>query len=73
MGITEVNFRSLNDGEISRYVELDQPVDCTGGFKSEAAGISLLNSMRSEDPSAIIGLPLIAVSNLLRQAGFTLP
>ena len=73
MVITEVNFRSLTDGEIRRYVELDQPVDCAGGFKSEAAGISLLNSMHSEDPSAIIGLPLITVSDLLRKAGFTLP
>ena len=73
MVITEVNFRPLTDGEIRRYVELDQPLDCAGGFKSEAAGISLLNSMYSEDPSAIIGLPLITVSDLLRKAGFTLP
>jgi len=70
---TEVNFRVLSDEEILRYVDLDQPVDCAGGFKSEGVGISLLESMQSEDPTAIIGLPLIAVSSLLREAGFTVP
>jgi len=70
---TEVNFRALADDEIRRYVELDQAMDCAGSFKSEAAGISLLESMISNDPTAIIGLPLIAVSAMLRKAGFTLP
>ena len=73
MVTTEVDFRVLSDEEIRRYVKTDQPMDCAGGFKSEAAGISLLKSMHSEDPTAIIGLPLIAVSALLRQAGFRLP
>lgn len=71
--LTEVIFRELSDSEIRRYVERDQPLDCAGAFKSEAAGISLLTSMRSEDPTAIIGLPLITVSALLREAGFDLP
>jgi len=73
MILTEVVFRALSDDEIRRYVELDQPLDCAGGFKSEAAGISLLTSMRSQDPTAIIGLPLITVSALLREAGFEVP
>jgi len=73
MILTEVIFRDLSDDEIRRYVELDHPLDCAGGFKSEAAGISLLTSMRSQDPTAIIGLPLITVSALLREAGFEVP
>jgi septum formation protein len=70
---TEVKFRVLSDAKIRRYVALDQPLDCAGGFKSEASGISLLESMHSEDPTAIIGLPLIAVSRLLRATGFRTP
>ncbi len=71
--VTKVRFRTLTDSEIQRYVQFDQPLDCAGGFKSEAAGISLLESMQSEDPTAIIGLPLIALSALLRQAGLIFP
>ena len=70
---TEVSFRELSEEEVRRYVEMDQPIDCAGGFRSEAAGSVLLKSMRSDDPSAIIGLPLITVSALLREAGFSLP
>jgi septum formation protein len=73
MILTEVIFRELEDAEIRRYVKSDQPLDCAGAFKSEAAGISLLTSLRSQDPTAIIGLPLITVSDLLRKAGFQLP
>ena len=71
--VTAVHFRNLSSDEISRYVEMDNPIDCAGSFKSEAAGISLLQSMTSEDPTAIIGLPLIAVSEALRQAELLLP
>jgi len=67
--VTDVHFRELSIDEIRRYVELDNPIDCAGSFKSEAAGISLLQSMTSEDPTAIIGLPLITVSDALRKAG----
>jgi septum formation protein len=70
---TEVAFRPLNGAEIQRYVDLDQPTDCAGAFKSEAAGPTLLRAMQSSDPTAIIGLPLIAVAAALRQAGYTLP
>jgi len=71
--MTEVRFRQLSGEEIRRYVELDRPVGCAGAFKSEAAGITLLESMVSDDPTAIVGLPLIAVSEALRKAGFDLP
>jgi len=70
---TEVVFRRLTEDEVRRYVALDQPVDCAGAFRSEAAGPMLLQSMSSSDPTAIIGLPLIALSGLLRNAGFELP
>lgn len=70
---TEACFRTLSREEIERYVERDRPYDCAGGFKSETAGISLLVSMRSDDPTAIIGLPLISLSDALRQAGYRLP
>ena len=71
--VTDVCFRKLSNEEICRYVEMDNPIDCAGSFKSEAAGISLLQSMTSKDPTAIIGLPLIAVSEALRQAGLLVP
>lgn len=71
--LTDICFRQLSPDEISRYVKQDLPLDCAGSFKSEAAGISLLSAMRSDDPTAIIGLPLIAVSEALRRAGFRVP
>jgi septum formation protein len=71
--LTEICFRQLSDDEIYRYVEKDQPLDCAGSFKSEAAGISLLSAMKSDDPTAIVGLPLIAVSEALRLLGFEVP
>ena len=71
--VTDVRFRKLSGEEIRRYVAMDKPIDCAGSFKSEAAGISLLQSMTSKDPTAIIGLPLIAVSAALRKAGLQAP
>ena len=70
---TAVRFRRLNEDEVRRYVALDQPLDCAGAFRSEAAGPVLLRTMRSSDPTAIIGLPLIAIAAMLRKAGFKLP
>lgn len=70
---TEVQFRKLGEDEVRRYVTLDKPLDCAGAFRSEAAGPMLLRAMKSSDPSAIIGLPLIAVARILRDAGFQLP
>lgn len=70
---TDVRFRALTADEIRRYVEHDNPIDCAGSFKSESLGIGLLSAMTSDDPTSIVGLPLIAVSEALRQAGFPIP
>lgn len=71
--ITRVTFRMLDDASIERYVERESPLDCAGGFKSEALGISLCESVNSTDPTALIGLPLIRLAAALRTAGFKLP
>lgn len=73
MDTTRVSFRSLQAAEIERYVDAEQPLDCAGSFKSEGLGISLFDAIESSDPTALVGLPLIALSRLLREAGFTLP
>lgn len=73
MDRTCVHFRTLGDDEIERYVDLEQPYDCAGSFKCEGLGISLFKAIETRDPTALIGLPLIATARLLRQAGFQLP
>ena len=70
---TRVGFRELSDAEIERYVARERPLDCAGSFKSEGAGIALFERIESEDPTALIGLPLIALARMLRQAGFAIP
>ncbi|HEY5781379.1 MAG TPA: Maf family protein [Lysobacter sp.] len=70
---TTVRFRALAPDEIARYVDAEQPFDCAGSFKSEGLGITLFEAIDSQDPTALIGLPLIATARLLREAGFTLP
>lgn len=70
---TQVRFRELAPAEIARYVEREQPLDCAGSFKCEGLGISLFAAIDSHDPSALIGLPLIALARLLREAGVALP
>jgi MAF protein len=70
---TDVVFRELSREEIERYVEREQPLDCAGSFKSEAAGISLFSKLKSKDPTALIGLPLISLSGVLRELGFQVP
>ena len=69
----EVQFRALNDAEIERYLRAEQPYDCAGSAKSEGLGISLLDAIHSDDPTALIGLPLIRTCRLLRAAGLVLP
>ena len=64
-----VRFRALADAEIERYLQLEQPYDCAGSAKSEALGIALLAAVESDDPTALIGLPLIRTCALLRAAG----
>ena len=70
---TRVVFRDLDDATITRYVAREAPLDCAGGFKSEGLGITLCESIDSVDPSALIGLPLIQLSKVLRSVGFELP
>jgi septum formation protein len=70
---TQVIFRTLDDATIARYVAREAPFDCAGGFKSEGLGITLCESIDSVDPSALIGLPLIRLSSVLRSVGFELP
>jgi septum formation protein len=70
---TTVVFRTLDDDAIARYVAAETPFDCAGGFKSEGLGITLCESIDSVDPSALIGLPLIHLSKVLRSVGFDLP
>ncbi len=66
---TTVRFRALSAAQIARYVEREQPLDCAGSFKAEGLGIALFESLRSDDPTALIGLPLIALTRCLRELG----
>jgi septum formation protein len=64
-----VTFRTLNDDEIEHYLRTEQPYDCAGSAKSEGLGIALLSAIESDDPTALVGLPLIRTCALLREAG----
>ena len=64
-----VQFRDLSDAEIEHYLRLEQPYDCAGSAKCETLGIALLEAIESDDPTALVGLPLIRTCALLRQAG----
>lgn len=68
-----VRFRTLSDAEIERYLRAEQPYDCAGSAKSEGLGIALLDAIDSDDPTALIGLPLIRTCRMLRSAGLVLP
>lgn len=68
-----VTFRSLSDGEIERYLLKEQPYDCAGSFRFEGLGISLLEKTVGEDATALIGLPLIRLSAMLRAEGLQVP
>lgn len=70
---TTVTFRRLSQAEIERYLAAEAPYDCAGSFKVEGLGIGLFDAVQSQDPTALIGLPLIATARLLRQAGFAVP
>ena len=66
---TEVLFRRLDDAALERYVQLENPLDCAGSFKSEGLGVALFERISSQDPTALIGLPLIFVADALRKLG----
>ena len=70
---TRVCFRTLQQEEIERYLEAEKPFDCAGAFKAESLGIVLFERILSEDPTALIGLPLIRTAAMLRRAGLQLP
>jgi septum formation protein len=68
----KVTFRDLTDDEIENYLRAEQPYDCAGSAKSEGLGITLLESIDNDDPTALVGLPLIRTSQMLRRAGVIL-
>jgi septum formation protein len=68
-----VVFRTLSDAEIERYLRAETPYDCAGSAKSEGLGIALLESIDNDDPTALVGLPLIRTARMLRHAGLQLP
>ena len=73
LAAVEVRFRPLSDAEIERYLRAEQPYDCAGSAKSEGLGIALLEAIHSDDPTALVGLPLIRTCRMLRSAGLALP
>ena len=68
-----VEFRKLDVEEIERYLSLEQPYGCAGSFKSEGLGIALLARIQGDDPTALVGLPLIRLGEMLRNEGIRLP
>jgi septum formation protein len=71
--LTVVRFRRLDAATIERYLDAEPALDCAGSLKSEGLGITLCEAIESQDPSALVGLPLIAVRELLQRAGLDLP
>jgi septum formation protein len=71
--VTTLLLRPLTPEEILRYVEADRPLDCAGSYKLEARGITLFERIASDDHSAIVGMPLIALTTILRSIGFAIP
>jgi len=65
----EVNFRRLSDAQLEHYLNVEQPYQCAGSFKSEAYGITLFRHMHGDDPTALIGLPLIRLTGMLEDIG----
>lgn len=72
LAAVRVVFRDLSDEEIESYLQAEKPYDCAGSAKSEGLGIALLESIDNDDPTALVGLPLIRTARLLRQAGVKL-
>ncbi len=70
---TQVSFHDLDDVALENYLYTEKPYDCAGSAKSEGLGISLLSKITSDDPTALIGLPLIALSGILRSVGYSMP
>lgn len=71
--ITRLHMKPLTRSQIERYVDLDQPLDCAGAYKIEKHGMMLFEKIESEDFSAIQGLPLLALSRILKDSGYSIP
>jgi septum formation protein len=71
--LTTMHMRALSRAEIERYVAADRPLDCAGSYKLEERGITLFDRIETQDYTAILGLPLIALTTLLRRLGFAIP
>ena len=71
--ITTLTMRDLSKEEIERYVKVDDPLNCAGSYKIETVGITLFESIETKDSTAIVGLPLIQLSQVLREIGFQCP
>ena len=71
--VTRLTMRPLTSETIVRYVEAERPLDCAGAYKFESAGISLFERVESDDPTAIIGLPLMALTSILLDLGYRIP
>jgi septum formation protein len=70
---TRIRLRRLSEAEIRRYVALDRPIGCAGGFRAEGAGPVLWEAFEGTDPSAVVGLPLVGLARGLRALGFPVP
>jgi septum formation protein len=70
---TTVHFRQFTDAQAERYLDIDEPYDCAGSARIEALGIALVERVESSDPTALIGLPLIALVGMLQRAGLDIP
>jgi septum formation protein len=73
LDVARLKLRALDDAALRRYLRKEPSLDCAGAYKLEALGIALVESMECRDPTALIGLPLIALSSMLARAGFELP
>jgi septum formation protein len=73
LDVTTLHLRRLSRAEIERYVAADQPIDCAGAYKLEQRGIALLEKIETADPTAVEGLPLIALTTILRGLGYSIP
>ncbi len=71
--LTTLTMRNLSADALTRYVAADQPLNCAGAYKLEARGVTLFSHIQSDDHSAITGLPLLAVTRILSEIGFTIP
>ncbi|WP_029407245.1 nucleoside triphosphate pyrophosphatase [Thiomicrorhabdus sp. Milos-T2] len=70
---TKVVFRELSDDVIQNYLRIEEPLNCAGSFKSEGLGVTLFNKIESRDPNALIGLPLMALTDIFYEMGYPLP